>query len=466
VSAYRKHSKTRLVHSRVERLRSQAGWLWDEIWAWLGVEPNCMWQWVGMEVLKWRERRYSPMKTLRMFIGQVVSADQSCQDAVARETGCGDQSGGQSTGPYCRARQRLPLKLLQRLVLESGERLRARQATSWRWHGREVKLVDGTTVSMPDTKKNQACFPQSRTQKAGLGFPVARLVAVVSLSCGAVLKWATGPCAGKASGETSMLRELAHGFGAGDLVMADRYYAGYFMLATLIECGADIVIRQHQLRKTDFRRGKRLGKSDHVVDWPKPVRPRWMDHDTYIAMPDFLTLREVRVADWVIVTSLIDAKTVSRMELGALYPQRWQIELDLRSIKSVMQMAVLRCLTPDMVKKEIAVHLLAYNLIRAAMAQTAVLYNTHPRQLSFKAAMQLLRASDIDARRDPGMTTSSRYDLLLCSIASNVLPRRPGRVEPRVKKRRSSNYPLMIKRRQELRKPLIKQKDRIEAALR
>jgi hypothetical protein len=414
-----------------------------------------MWQWVGMEVLKWRERRYSPMKTLRMFIGQVVSADQSCQDAVARETGCGDQSGGQSTGPYCRARQRLPLKLLQRLVLESGERLRARQATSWRWHGREVKLVDGTTVSMPDTKKNQACFPQSRTQKAGLGFPVARLVAVVSLSCGAVLKWATGPCAGKASGETSMLRELA-----------DRYYAGYFMLATLIECGADIVIRQHQLRKTDFRRGKRLGKSDHVVDWPKPVRPRWMDHDTYIAMPDFLTLREVRVADWVIVTSLIDAKTVSRMELGALYPQRWQIELDLRSIKSVMQMAVLRCLTPDMVKKEIAVHLLAYNLIRAAMAQTAVLYNTHPRQLSFKAAMQLLRASDIDARRDPGMTTSSRYDLLLCSIASNVLPRRPGRVEPRVKKRRSSNYPLMIKRRQELRKPLIKQKDRIEAALR
>ncbi len=434
MSTSRKHSKMSAVHGRVEEFRSQVGCLWDEIWVWLGVEPNCMWQWIEVEVLKWRERRYSPMKTLRMFIGQVVSADQSCQDAVARETGCGDVPGGQSTGPYCRARQRLPLKLVERLVLESGERLRARQTASWRWHGREVKLVDGTTVSMPDTEENQVCFPQSRTQKAGLGFPVARLVAVVSLSCGAVLKWATGPCAGKASGETSMLRDLAHGFGPGDLVMADRYYAGYFMLATLIGRGADIVIRQHQLRKTDFRRGKRLGKRDHVVTWPKSVCPRWMDHDTYIAMPDFLTLREVRVAGWVIVTSLIDAKTVSRMELGTLYPQRWQIELDLRSIKSVMQMAVLRCLTPDMVKKEIAVHLLAYNLIRAAMAQAAVLHNIHPRQLSFKATMQLLRAFDIDARHDQEMTTSRRYDLLLRSIASNVLPRRPGRVEPRVKK--------------------------------
>jgi hypothetical protein len=406
------------------------------------------------------------MKTLRMFIGQVVSADQSCQDAVARETRCGDKTVGQSTGPYCRARQRLPLKLVQRLALEAGERLRARQTTSWRWHGREVKLVDGTTVSMPDTEENQARFPQSRTQKAGLGFPVARLVAVVSLSCGAVLKWATGPCAGKASGETSMLRELAHDFGAGDLVMADRYYAGYFMLATLIGRGSDIVIRQHQLRKTDFRRGKRLGKRDHIVEWPKPVRPRWMDRDTYIRMPDFLTLREVRVADWVIVTSLLDAKTVSRMELGALYPQRWQIELDLRSIKSVMQMAVLRCLTPVMVEKEIAVHLLAYNLIRAAMANAAAVGNIHPRQLSFKASMQLLRAFDIDARHDPGITTSSRYDLLLRAITSNVLPCRPARVEPRVKKRRSSNYPLMTKRRQELKIPLIKQQDKIEAALR
>jgi hypothetical protein len=263
-----------------------------------------------------------------------------------------------------------------------------------------------------------------------------------------------------------MLRELAHCFHAGDLVMADRYYAGYITLATLIDRGADIVTRQHQKRKTDFRRGKRLGKYDHIVEWPKPVRPLWMDADAYAALPDCLVLREVRIANWVVVTSLLDVDEVSRLELNALYAQRWQIEANLRSIKWVMQMGVLRCMTPDMVEKEIAVHLLSYNLICAAIAQAAAMRDVHPRQISFKASLQLLRAFDSDRGHCPGAQPGHRHDIVFNLLACKLLPKRPGRVELRVKKRRPSNDPLMTKTRGDLKKPLRKQKDKIDAALR
>jgi hypothetical protein len=433
----------------------------------LGIEPSNVVDWMKEEVGTWRERRYGPLTTLMMFIGQVTSADQSCQDAVAREAAHGEGKIVQNTGPYCRARGRLPLRLIERFATEVGGRMRAGQRDGWRWRGREVKLVDGSTVSMPDTEENQERFPQSGTQKARLGFPVARIVAVISLSCGAVLNWAIGPCKGKHSGETSMLREMAaSAFEAGDLLLADRYYAGYFMLDILTRYNVDIIMRQHQLRKTDFRRGKRLGKGDHIVTWTKPARPAGMDQDTYASMPDSLILREVRVAKWIIVTSLLDANEVSKRELSALYTQRWQIELDLRSIKSVMQMDILRCLTPDGVEKEIAVHLLAYNLIRAAMTQAACVGNIYPRQISFKATLQLIRAFAGELRRCPGQRYAIRHADMVQCIASNRLLHRPGRVEPRVRKRRPSNYPLMTKSRDKMKKPLIKQKAAIDALLR
>ncbi len=250
--------------------------------------------------------------------------------------------------------------LVERLGREIGERLRTSQPEVWRCLGREVKLIDGTTASMPDTSANQAEFPQSRTQKPGLGFPLIRLVAIISLSCGAVRAWATGPCKGKHSGETALLRQLAHGLSPGDIVIADRYFSGYFLLAWLIRQGVDVVVQQHQLRHTDFRLGKRLGAKDHVVAWARPPRPAWMDAATYAAMPETQILREVRVAGLTLVTTLVDAGHVSKKELLTLYHARWQVELDLRSIKTVMQMDVLRCKSPAMVKKEIAVHLLAY----------------------------------------------------------------------------------------------------------
>lgn len=465
MSALTHDSKVRSVGQYLERLRDPMGPMWEQILSRL-IPLLRVSQWLDEEVKVWRERRYSPMTTLMMFVGQVMSADQGCKDAVAREAARENTSRSENTGPYCRARQRLPLKLIERFAREVGEQLRALQPRQWRWRGREVKLIDGSTVSMPDTEENQQQFPQSRTQKAGLGFPVARLVAVISLSCGAVLDWAVGPCAGKSSGETSMLWGLAGCLRRGDVVIADRYYAGYFMLAMLLQRGVDIVVRQHQHRTTDFRRGKRLGKSDHVIEWHRPAKPKGMDPALYAAMPDRLTLREARVGNWTIVSSLLDAREVSRMELSDLYCQRWQVEVDLRSIKSVMQMDILRCQTPQMVMKEIAVHLFAYNLVRAAMAEAACLSLTLPNQLSFKGALQLLRAFDEDLRRCPGTQLRSRHDKMIGDIARNKLCLRPGRVEPRVKKRRAKNYPLMTKPRNALKKQLIKQRDRIAARLR
>jgi hypothetical protein len=249
------------------------------------------------ETGSWRERLYGPLSTLVLFIEQVLGADHSCQDTVARglsaRVAVGQAPCSLNTGPYCKARARLALGLIERLGREVAARLCAAQPAPWLWHGRPVKLVDGTTVSMPDTESNQRAFPQSRGQKPGLGFPLARLLGIVSLSCGAVLQWASGPCEGKNSGETALLWRLMDKLAAGDVVVADRYFAGYFAITRLRQLGVDVLIRQHQRRHTDFRRGQRLGKRDHD-----------------------------------------------------LYGKRWQVELDFRAIKTVMQMDVLRCKSP------------------------------------------------------------------------------------------------------------------------
>ncbi|KAF0103710.1 MAG: IS4 family transposase [bacterium] len=426
------------------------------------IPQHCLLQWLKEEAGDYRERIYDPLQTLALFIEQVLGADHSCQDAVARgmsqRVALGQSPCSLNNGPYCKARARLALNLIERLGREVGERLRAAQPEVWRWRGREVKLIDGTTVSMPDTAANQAEYPQSRTQQPDLGFPLMRLVAIISLSCGAVLEWATGPCKGKRTGETAMLWQLAHRMRPGDVVIADRYFSGYFLLAWLIRHGVDVVVRQHQLRHTDFCRGRQLGAKDHVVTWARPARPSWMDEATYTIMPESLILREAQVDGLILVTTLIDARQVSKRELLGLYHARWHIELDLRSIKTVMQMDVLRCKSPAMVKKEIAVHLLAYNLVRAVMAQSAFLGHVLPRQLSFKAALQLICAFEENLRHAPQERMILRRTYLLAGIAQVRLHHRPDRVEPRAVKRRTQQHPLMTRPRHILRTELLKQR--------
>jgi len=287
---------------------------------------------------------------------------------------------------------------------------------------------------------------------------------VVSLSCATVLDWAVGPYEGKQTGENALLWTLLEHFNPAEVLIADRLYAGYFMIARLMQLKVDIVMRQHQTRHTDFRRGQRLGARDHLVQWQRPHKPDWMDEATYAAMPETLTMREVRAGGWTLVSSLSDAKSVSKKDLLDLYHSRWQVELDFHAIKVAMQMDVLRCKTAEMVRKEIAVHLLAYNLIRTVMAQAAFLGRVLPRQLSFKATLQTLNAFAPILRHDPHGKLLQRHADLLAGIARLVIPERPGRVEPRAVKRRPKPHRLLTEPRNVVRERLEKQQRRVVAA--
>ncbi len=357
------------------------------------------------EHVEWRECVYSPLVTLWTFLSQTLCVDHSCRQAVARLraflTADGQQPCSAQTGPYCKARQKLPENVCARLARDAGQALHERVSDCGLLNGRPVKLVDGTTVSMPDTAANQAEYPQSRSQKPGLGFPIARVVALLSLASGAALDLAMGRYTGKNTGETALFRQLWRSLFPGDVVVGDRYFASYWDLALLAICGVDSVYRQHQLRLSKRLRVRRLGSGDWLLRLPKPQRPSWMDHDTYRNIPQELLVREVsfrvRVRGWrmrelTLVTTLCDAEVYSLDELAHVYHARWQAEVDLRSIKITMQMDVLRCKTPDMVRKEIWLHLLAYNLIRTVMAEAAEHANMRPREVSFKGALQTLTA--------------------------------------------------------------------------
>ena len=316
---------------------------------------------LAAEGVSFNERIDTPLVTLCLFLSQVLDPDHSCCAAVARlivwltinhRKPCSPE-----TNSYGDARQRLPLGIIVRLVHLTAQRIEASTNHEWLWKERKVSIIDGSTTSMPDTRKNQQVFPQSTTQGIGLGFPVARLVAIISLATGVVRVLALGPYTGKETGETALFRTLLDGLEPGEIVLGDRCFASFFMLAALIRREVDALFRMHQRRQVDFRRGRRLGSEDHVVTWTKPKRPEWMDEETYDQMPNDLKVRErrfqvqqpgFRVNELVLVTTMLDAEKYTQEELADLFLQRWNRELDLRSIKDVRQMDVLRCLSPEM----------------------------------------------------------------------------------------------------------------------
>jgi hypothetical protein len=319
---------------------------------------------------------------------------------------------------------------------------------------------------MPDTAENQRAFPQSKSQGIGLGFPPVRIVALIALSTGVVRDLALGPYKGKATGETALFRTLLDGLESGAIVLGDRYFASYFGIAGLSGRGVDGLFRLHQRRKFDFRRGCRIAIEDHIVVWAKPARPDWMDEATYAEMPEGLRVRELRVTirqpgfrvnELVLVTTLTDGEAYSKEDLAGLFLQRWNIELDLRSIKDVLQMDVLRCKTPEMVEKEIWMHLLAYNLIRGVMARAAEAHDVRPRQLSFKGALQTMTAFQDSLRRAAPGVREVLVDEMLKAIASHRVANRFGRVEPRANKRRPKPQRYLTEPRREARKRLLGQ---------
>jgi hypothetical protein len=404
----------------------------------------------------WRNRTYTPWITLGLFLSQVLSDDQSCDEAVDRFQKVRYDQGlpavSSETTSYCEARRRLPERLPWDLVRRTGRSILEKAEAAWTFHGRAVKIIDGTTVTMPDTPENQAAYPQQKSQAPGVGFPIARLLVVFSLAVGTVLEAAIGPYQGKQTSELALLRQVIGEFRPNDIALADRFFCSYWTIAAWRARGVDVVVRLHQCRRADFRRGRRLGREDHLVTWPKPQQPpEWMGRAEYEAMPAELTVRELRVRvkdrtkrvrSLVVVTTLVDAKRYRARELGELFRQRWHAELDLRSLKSEMEMEMLRTKTPEMVRKEVAMHLLAYNLIRGIMAEAGRSEGVKPRRLSFTGAVHTVRSFEEVHLYDPARI---RADLprLLELIAGKRVGDRPDRYEPRAVKRRPKPHPLL-----------------------
>ena len=401
-----------------------------------------------------RERRFPPTETLSMFLAQVMNADSSCQNIV-NETALtraiyGLPSCSSNTGSYCKARQRLPLSMVSELVRITGLQMADQAPMHWNWQGRPVRLIDGTTVELPDTDENRHAYPQTRE---GSGCPLSRIVGIICLASGGVLNAAIGPFAGKGSGEQALLRTLLNTFKAGDVVLGDAYFGTYFLLAELIARNVDAVFEQYGARKRtlDFSQGQQLGERDHLIRYEKPKKPAWISQESYDAAPDTITVRELEVGHKVFVTTLLSPKAASKQALKELYQQRWHVELDLRNIKSTLGMGVLTCKTPDMIEKEVWVYLLAHNLIRVMMAEAATLSDILPRQLSFKHSLQLWRTW---RQQSNGRDDGESLRVLLQLTIENTVGHRPGRVEPRAIKRWRKSFPLLTEPRLELRKTI------------
>lgn len=401
-----------------------------------------------------RERLYPPIDTLSLFMAQTLRADASCQSAVDLHSAARVSSGlspcSTNNGAYCKARQRLPQEMVHTLTRQTGALIAEQTPSRWRWQGRRVKLIDGTTVTMPDTMENQARYPQQTNQKPGLGFPIARLVGLLCMASGAILDTATGPYAGKSSSEHSLFHRLMDNISAGDLILADCYYCTYFIIALLQARGADVLFPQHQRRRTDFRKGQRIGAKDHIVTWLKPkIRPNWLSREQYNAAPETVTVRELKVRSKILVTTLLSGTDANRKALGDLYDQRWNIELDFRNIKTTLGLKSLRCRTPDMNEKQWWVGMLAYNLIRLLMLESAKLADVLPRQISFKHSVQMWAAWS-----PLGLIDDDHIDLLCALVAQRRVGDRPGRVEPRALKRRSNLFPLLMQKRETARQQI------------
>jgi len=419
----------------------------------------------------WLDRIYPPLVTLWVFLGQVLSQDHSCRAAVARliahRVSRGQRPCSAETGAYCQARKRFPEEFFSQVARQTGQALETSAKEQWLWKGRRVLAYDGSTVSMPDTAKNQQAYPQPPQQKPGVGFPLARIAAFFSLSCGAVIDLSICRYAGKGQSELGMLRKLWDVLRPGDVMLADRYMCAWYEIFMLRERGVDSVIRLSVHRSADFRRGRRLGKGDHVVEWRRPSIIRSIDWQTLKSLPEFLTIRETRVQveqpgfrsrTIIVVTTLLDADDVTANDIAELYRARWNAELDLRSLKQTMQMDILRCKTPELVRKEIWTHILAYNLIRSVIAQAASKHDVEPRSISFKGAIQTLEAFQpliaIQGERDSAYR-QSLYQQLLDAVATHRVADRPNRFEPRQRKRRQKKYDRMMKPRHEVKRDIL-----------
>ena len=423
------------------------------------------------DVLFGQKDIFSTQIVLWAFLAQVLRGGKgaACAAAVADIATYLQQTGGRvpsgDTGDYCRARSKLDLAALHGLTAQVAQQLEEGADPSWLWHGLHAKLIDGFTFTMPDTLENQEEFPQQRNQRPGAGFPIARACAVLSLGTAAIHDLNIGPYEGKETGESALLRGILDCLKEGDVAVFDRCFCSFMMLAILRRGGVHVCARLHQRRPGDFRQGKRLGKDDHLVTWIRPKRPSWMSEELYAQIPETMTLRELRFQVTVpgrrtetltVVTSLTDTDAYPTEDIVELYGYRWNAELDIRDIKQTLDLDHVRCKTPNMVRRELWVTLLAYNLVRKLIATAAAVHGKQPRQLGFTLACQTILSSWMLLATGACRNVRQLWRLALERIAANEVANRPGRIEPRTIKRRRDHYPLMHDPRQQLRERLGK----------
>lgn len=411
---------------------------------------------IDQEIPRTCARIFTPLITLATFLAQVPSDDHSRQAALDRllawRATRGLPPASPDTGGYCKARRRLPETTPPRPAREAADRIGDRVPEARLWQGRRVILVDGSAVSMPDMPEDQAAYPQPSIQKPGCGFPVARVVVLIARATGVVLDAAVGRCTGKLTGESTLLRGLHRRLRRDDIVPADRYDCSYFEVDLLQARGVDLVTRLNEGRAADLRRGRRLGKDDHLVEWARPQRASWMDEESYATTPETSTVRELRVRVGqrgfrtrvlIVATTLLDAGSYSHSELAGLYRARWHVGPDLRSIKLTLRMDALRCKAPEMVRKELWGHLPISNLIRGVMAGSARRHGVLPRRLSFQGARQMLEGFRVELNGASPEAVEGLIAVELRMISKLSVGDRPDRYEPRVRKRRAKAYPLM-----------------------
>ena len=394
----------------------------------------------------YRDRVFNPVTTVWGFLSQVLSEDHSCRDAVSRIIAHRAANGmavcSPNTASYCNARSRVKTSVLSTLAMQTAQELQRSAGEAWKWNGRTVFIVDGSHVSMPDTPDNQAAYPQPPTQQPGLGFPLARITVLLSLATGACHDLAIAPYKGKGTGEKTLFQGMYDTLKPGDVVLADALFDDYFIACELCNRQVDIVARAQYERV-----GSKIAQSksdDDILVWQRPNKPRGMTGEQYRNYPKQLLMRQVtvdardknnRAEQFKVVTTILN-QSIDGKQVGDLYQRRWDGEVDIRSIKATMQMDILRCKTPDMVRKEIWTHLLAYNLLRTVMAVAASENDIEPRQVSFKGAKQALTAfaPKIEAARPEDR--AALIDAMLTMVAYHRVGNRPGRWEPRARKRR------------------------------
>lgn len=322
-----------------------------------------------------------------------------------------------------------------------------------------MKIVDGTGLSMPDPAANQTLWPQPTAQQPGCGFPMMKLVGLFSLSSGALLETATGSLHVH---ESLLFRGLWEKLRKGDVVLADRGFCSYGALASLHQRGVDSVMRLHQKGRADFRPGRALGPDDRLVTWSKPAqRTEAWSVAEFAALPETLSLRMIRLQvaakgfrtrTVVLMTTLLDAAVYPADAWRELYGERWQVELHFHQLKTLLAMDVLRGKSPALIQREVALHRIAYNLVRSLMQRSAHLHQVPLERISFKGSLDTLRhwSSVIAAAGGKPRKQDQLIAQMLATIAGDPVPERPGRSEPRARKRRPKNDQLLTKPRHEI----------------